>query len=58
MDYILKNRLEQGLDIKPTSFDYGMLLATLSQKLNKPIDELREGKGSWTYKQWNNELNK
>jgi hypothetical protein len=29
-----------------------MLLTILSQKLGKPIDELREGKGSWTYKKW------
>lgn len=41
-----------------TAIDYGILLGILSHKLNKPIDELREGKGRWTYKQWRDELNK
>jgi hypothetical protein len=52
MDNTLKNRLEQELDSVTTASDYGMLLTILSQKLGKPIDELREGKGRWTYKQW------
>jgi hypothetical protein len=54
----LKNRLEQELDTVTTASDYGILLQLLSNKVGIEVDELREGKGFWTYKQWNNELNK
>jgi len=52
-DRLTDNNLE---NIITTATDYGMLLGILSQKLNKPICELREGKGRWTYKQWRDEL--
>jgi len=45
MDNTLKNRLEQELDSVTTASDYGMLLTILSQKLGKPIDELRKVDG-------------
>ena len=54
----LKNRLEQELDIVTTSSDYGILLQLLSNKVGIEVDNLREGKGFWTYKDWNKELNK
>jgi len=54
----LKNRLEQELDTITTSSDYGILLQLLSNKVGIEVDDLREGKGSWTYKDWNRELNK
>ena len=52
----LKNRLEQELDVTTTSSDYRLLLQELSNKTGVPIDELREGKGRWTYKDWNKEF--
>ena len=52
----IKSRLEQELDVTTTSYDYGILLQMLSNKVGVPIDELREGKGRWTYKDWNREL--
>lgn len=58
MDNILKNRLEQELDVMTTCYDYGILLHLLAHKTNKKVDDLREGKGYWTYKDWNVELNK
>ena len=54
----LKNRLEQELDVTTTSSDYGILLQMLSIKVGVKVDALREGKGFWTYKQWNEELKK
>lgn len=54
----LKNRLEQELDVTTTSSDYGILLQLLSNKVGIEVDDLREGKGLWTYRQWNEELNK
>ena len=56
MDSILKNRLEENIDIITTVFDYRILLQELSNKTGKEIDELREGKGRWTYKDWNREF--
>ena len=58
MDNTIKNRLEQELDVITTSSDYGILLQMLSIKVGVEVDDLRGGKGSWTYKQWNKELNK
>ena len=54
----LKNRLEQELDVTTTSSDYGILLQMLSIKIGVEVNDLREGKGFWTYKQWNEELKK
>lgn len=54
----LKNRLEQELNVTTTSSDYGVLLQMLSIKIGVEVDDLREGKGFWTYKQWNEELKK
>ena len=54
----LKNRLEQELDVTTTSSDYGILLQMLSIKIGVEVNDLRGGKGSWTYKQWNEELKK
>lgn len=56
MDSILKNRLEENIDIVTTVTDYRILLQELSNKTGVPIDELREGKGRWTYKDWNKEF--
>lgn len=54
----LKKRLEQKLDTVTTASDYGILLQLLSNKVGIEVDNLREGKGSWTYEDWNRELNK
>ena len=54
----LKNRLEQELDVSTTCDDYRILLQLLSYKVGIEVDDLRDGKGSWTYKDWNRELNK
>ena len=54
----IKSRLEQELDVTTTSSDYGILLQMLSIKVGVKVDALREGKGCWTYKQWNEELKK
>ena len=56
MDSILKNRLEENIDIVTTVTDYRILLQELSNKTGIPIDELREGKGRWTYKDWSKEF--
>lgn len=56
MDNILNWRLEQELGVIATSYDYGILLHLLAHKTNKQVDDLREGKGSWTYKDWNYEI--
>ncbi len=40
-----------------TVSDYGMLLAKLSNKVDKPLGEIREGKGGLTYGEWNKLLN-
>jgi hypothetical protein len=48
---------EELASIVTTAKDYGMLLIILSQKTNKPVDELREGKGRLTYGEWNNLIN-
>jgi|GEM_PF-3788500 len=58
MDSIFKNRLKQELNVVPSSFDYNILLHLLAHKTNKKVDDLREGRGYWTYKDWNIELNK
>ena len=54
----IKSRLEQELDVITTSSDYGILLQMLSNKVGVEVDDLREGKGCWTYKQWNEELSR
>ena len=54
----LQERLKQELNTVTTSSDYGILLQLLSNKVGVEVDDLREGKGSWTYKDWNRELNK
>ena len=54
----LQERLKQELNTVTTSSDYGILLQLLSNKVGVEVDDLREGKGRWTYKDWNRELNK
>jgi len=58
MNETLKSRLKEDLDTVTTASDYGDLLKILSFKTNIPVDDLREGKGSWTYRGWNKELKK
>ena len=52
----IKSRLEQELDVITTSSDYGILLQMLSIKVGVEVDDLREGKGRWTYKDWSKEF--
>lgn len=56
MNELLQKRLELQLDTVTTVQDYATLLRILSEKTGEKVDDLRGGKGGWTYRQWNERL--
>lgn len=50
--------MRNNIDILPTCNDYALFLRKASIKFNISIDACRNLYGKYTYRQWNNLLNK